>query len=329
MLEHVFRFFFPQIVQKITRSFKVFLCFFFSKKHLKSLPIPFFLILVIFIASPLELHGQLNPDSPDKPTFVESLLLSPNPYEQVDYMNLHQQLKILGFLTLLTFIPFVLIMMTSFTRITIIFHFLRQAIATQQVPSNQLLIGMSLILTGFIMHPVIEEIHTNALMPYMKGTMKDYPEIRTGVKGEDQLFFENSWKPLRSFMLAHTREKDMQLFLDLGNIKLPAYEGNKEEIGYVPPTDTGPAYDLATIPWYCIVPAFVISELRNGFVMGFLLFLPFLVIDMVIASVLMSMGMMMLPPVMISMPFKLLLFILVDGWSLVVQQTVKSFHSMG
>ena len=267
--------------------------------------------------------AQVNPIEAQKPGFIESVLNSPNPTEQQDFLNLHQQLRILGFLTLLTLIPFILMMMTSFTRITIIFHFLRQAIATQSVPSNQVLIGMALVLTTYIMYPVIKEIDTEALGPYMRNEFASYPEVKMGIKGEDSLLLERTWKPLRNWMLTHTREKDMSLFLDMGRIELPKV--NPYSLFEESSDGTGAAYNLAEIPWYCLVPAFVLTELRVGFMMGFLLFLPFLVIDMIVSSILMSMGMMMLPPVMISMPFKLLLFIVVDGWQLIIQQIVTGF----
>ncbi len=215
-------------------------------------------------------------------------------------------------------------MMTSFTRITIVFHFLRQALATQQVPSNQIIIGLSLILTGFVMHPVIKDIEENAIGPYLNNEFAEYPEVRMGIKGEDALLLEKCWEPLRAFMLRHTREKDMMLFLDMGNIELPESLPQLDTLPYQ--SGTGPAYDISAIPWYCLVPSFVLSELRIAFMMGFLIFIPFLVIDMVIASILMSMGMMMLPPAMISMPFKLLLFIVIDGWRLIVQQIMMGFH---
>ncbi|NCF70841.1 MAG: flagellar biosynthetic protein FliP [Chlamydiales bacterium] len=288
-----------------------------------------YLLAALITILPILCWGQIHPDSPEKPTFIESIVLSPNPYEHLEYFNLHQQLKILGFLTLVTFIPFILVMMTSFTRLTIIFHFLRQALATQTVPSNQLVIGLSLILTGFIMHPVIEDIQDNALTPYLNNTMKETAEVRTGVKSEDQLLMERAWTPLKNFMVAHTREKDMMLFLDMSSTYMNKPKATGAEVGAIPPAPDGSQYRLEAVPWYIIVPSFVLSELRTAFMMGFLLFLPFLVIDMVIASVLMSMGMMMLPPALISMPFKLMLFILVDGWRLIVEQAVKGFHTMG
>lgn len=281
------------------------------------------LAVVVALAAPVVVNAQINPIDPAPPSMLESILDSPNPTEARDFLNLHQQLRVVGLLALLTLIPFVLVMMTSFTRITIIFHFLRQALATQTVPSNQLIVGLSLVLTGFVMHPVITNIEDNAIRPYMNNEFQELPEVRMGIRGEDAILMERVWLPLRSFMLNHTREKDMELFLDMGNIELPPSD-------IADPTNPlqgiGPAYDLAGIPWYCLVPSFVLSELRTAFMMGFLLFLPFLVIDMIVASILMSMGMMMLPPVMISMPFKLLLFIIIDGWRLVIQQVVTGFY---
>ncbi len=271
-----------------------------------------FLLLALLIALPS--FAQVNPYPPDQPSPIQKLA---EPYQTINFLDLHNQLRIVGLMTILILIPTVLIMMTSFTRLVIIFHFLRQALATQTVPSNQLVIGLSLILTGFVMHPVIEQIESQALTPYLNNQLKEEPEVRLGIKGEDTLFFERAWNPLRNYLLMHTREKDMELFLDMGHIQLPKIEAKDD--------GTGAAYDLDAIPWYCLVPAYVTTELRVAFMMGFLLFLPFLVIDMVVASVLMSMGMMMLPPVMISMPFKILLFIVVDGWRLIIQQSVKGF----
>lgn len=196
---------------------------------------------------------------------------------------------------ILALVPFVFVLMTSFTRISIVLTFLRQALSTS-VPSTQIIIGLSLILTGYIMHPVITEIYEESLVPYMKQEEKKPEEILT-----------KAWPPLRAFMLYHTREKDLELFLEMARIDLK---------------DHG----LDAVPWYCVVPGFVLSELRTAFMLGFLLFLPFLVIDMVVTSLLMSMGMVLLPPVMISFPFKILLFVVVDGWRLVVQQIVGGYQ---
>lgn len=225
-----------------------------------------------------------------------------------DLFNFSSQLRLIGFFLLVTILPFVLIMVTSFTRIMIIFHFLRQALSIQQVPTNAIIVGLSIILTGFVMHPVIDEIKDNAITPYFNGEFQQ----AGATQNQDLLLLTNVWKPLRTFLLQHTREKDLQLFMEIGNVQL-------EE------ASTPNASGVENVPWYCVVPAFVISELRTAFMMGFLLFLPFLIIDMVISSVLMSMGMIMLPPMLISVPFKLLLFILVDGWRLIVQQIVSGF----
>lgn len=206
---------------------------------------------------------------------------------------------IIGTAVLIALIPFVFVLMTSFTRISIVLTFLRQALSTT-VPSSQIIIGLSLILTGYIMHPVITEIHQEAVSPYLEGKLEG--------KDKAKQFFDKAWPPLRKFMLFNTREKDIQLFLDMADVNL-----------------SDPA-DLTRIPWYCVVPAFVLSELRTAFMLGFILFLPFLVIDMVVSSLLMSMGMVLLPPVMISFPFKILLFVVVDGWRLVVQQVVNGYH---
>lgn len=273
---------------------------------------------------PQLLEAQMSQVPSEPPGSLESLLGSPNPFEQKDFLNLHQQIRIVGFLTILGLLPFVVVMMTSFTRITIIFTFLRQALATQQVPSNHIVTGLSLILTGFVMHPVINEINENALQPYLDHRLSEDPQVKAGITGEDWLLIERAWAPMRRFMLEHTRERDLMLFLSIGHVELPRVDGPGEQHD-----ETTSVYDLTAIPWYCLVPGFVLSELRMAFMMGFLLFMPFLVIDMIVASILMSMGMMMLPPMMISMPFKILLFIIVDGWRLVIQQTVHSFFPLG
>ncbi|SCA64034.1 Flagellar biosynthetic protein FliP [Chlamydiales bacterium SCGC AG-110-P3] len=284
----------------------------------------FLLLAVVF---PSDASAQLNPEPATPPSLMESTLTSPNPFEQTDFLNLHQQIRIAGFLTVLSLLPFLVVMMTSFTRLTIIFHFLRQALGTQQVPSGQIVTGLTLVLTAFIMQPVFQSINENALQPYMNNELADEPEVRLGVKGEDAILIERSWAPIREFLLHHTRESDLQLFLTMGHIELPLLDA--VDIHRLDGDDTGSAYDLSAIPWYCLIPSFVLSELRVAFMMGFLLFMPFLVIDMIIASILMSMGMMMLPPVMISMPFKLLLFIMIDGWRLIIHQMVDGYFPVG
>jgi flagellar biosynthetic protein FliP len=202
-------------------------------------------------------------------------------------------LQIVFLLTLLTFIPAVLMTMTSFTRIVIVFHFLRQALGTQEVPSNQILLGLALFLTVFIMAPVGDRVNTLALQPAIAG------QITVGQA------LERGAPPLREFMLKQTREKDLALFVELSRSPRPK---TPEEL-----------------PMRVVVPAFVISELKTGFQMGFFLFIPFLLIDLVVSTTLLSMGMMQLPPAMISLPFKVMLFVMIDGWNLIVGSLVRSF----
>lgn len=202
-------------------------------------------------------------------------------------------LQILALMTVLSLAPSILIMTTSFTRIVIVFHFLRSALATQAVPSNQTLIGLALFITFFVMKPVINEINTTALQPYLQEEITQQEALDAAIQ------------PLHKFMLNQTRESDLQLFLDLQG-------GEKVES----PDDLS----LSTV-----IPAFIISELKTAFQIGFLLYLPMLLLDIVVSSLLLSMGMMMLPPIMISMPFKILLFVLVDGWALIVESLVKGF----
>lgn len=202
-------------------------------------------------------------------------------------------IKILIMLTVLSLAPAILILMTSFTRIVVVLSFLRQAIGTQQMPPNQLIVGLSLFLTFFVMAPTFKNIHTNAVDPYMNNQLSQWDALS---KAES---------PMRSFMFQQTRERDIEVMMGLAKLGKPQ---NRD-----------------AVPTYVLIPSFILSELKTAFQMGFLLYLPFLVIDMVVSSVLMAMGMMMLPPVVISLPFKLLLFVLVDGWQLVVGSLVKSF----
>ncbi len=203
-------------------------------------------------------------------------------------------LRILITLTLIAMAPILLIMLTSFTRIIIVLHFTRSALNTQTVPPNQVLIGLTLFLTFFIMSPVIAKINTEALQPYEAGELTQ------------EEFFEKGMEPLREFMYKQTQTKDVQMFLDISKVE---WDGT-----------------LEGIPTSVLVPSFVVSELRTAFIIGFLIYIPFIVIDMVVASTLMSMGMMMLPPTTISMPFKILLFVLADGWSLIIGNLVKTFY---
>ncbi|NPV71248.1 MAG: flagellar type III secretion system pore protein FliP [Firmicutes bacterium] len=202
-------------------------------------------------------------------------------------------LKILLLLTVLSLAPAILILMTSFTRIMVVLSFVRNALATQQMPPNQVLIGLALFLTFFVMSPVWNQVNDNALQPYLAGEI-----------AQDRAM-ELALKPVREFMLKQTREKDLELFIGLGGFPRPNT-----------PDD---------VPTYAIVPAFCLSELKTAFQIGFMVFVPFLVIDMVVAATLMSMGMLMLPPMMISLPFKILLFVLVDGWHLITKSLLLSF----
>lgn len=202
-------------------------------------------------------------------------------------------LQVLLLLTVLSVAPALLLMITSFTRLAVVFSLLRHALGTQQTPPNQILIALALFLTFFIMSPVFQQAYRDALRPYLDGEISD------------EEFFRSALKPFREFMFRNTREKDLALMIRLSGAERPR---DKE--------------DVRTLD---LIPAFMISELRSAFEIGFLLYIPFLVIDMVVASVLLSMGMMMLPPIMISLPLKILLFVLVDGWNLLVGSLVKSF----
>jgi flagellar biosynthetic protein FliP len=202
-------------------------------------------------------------------------------------------LPIILLMTLITFLPAILVTMTSFTRIAIVFHFLRQALGTQEMPSNQVLIGLALFLTIFIMAPVGARINELAVAPVMNGEITVNEGLSRGAP------------PLREFMLKQTRENDLKLFLELSKAPKPK---SKDEL-----------------PMTVVIPAYVISELKTGFQMGFFLFVPFLLIDLVVSTTLLSMGMLQLPPAMISLPFKVLLFVMIDGWNLVVGSIVRSF----
>lgn len=202
-------------------------------------------------------------------------------------------IQLLIFLTILSLAPAILILMTSFTRIVVVLSFVRTALATQSMPPNQVLVGLALFLTFFVMSPVFAEVNELALQPYLAEEITQAEAL------------EEAMVPMKDFMAKHTREKDLALFIKYAKLSTPN--------------------SIQDIPLTTLVPAFVISELKTAFQIGFVIFVPFLVIDMVVASTLMAMGMMMLPPVMISLPFKILLFILVDGWHLVVQSLLLSF----
>lgn len=208
-------------------------------------------------------------------------------------------LKILLVLTVIALAPSILIMLTSFTRIIIVLHFVRSAVGTQTTPPNQVIIGLALFLTLFIMNPVFTEINENAIKPFDAGEISQEEAIEIGSK------------PLRKFMYQQTQEKDLNLFCDIAGVK---------------DIDISDAEQVDELSMSIIIPSFILSELRTAFIIGFLIYVPFIVIDMVVASVLMSMGMMMLPPTTISLPFKILLFILADGWDLLIGSLVRSFY---
>jgi flagellar biosynthetic protein FliP len=202
-------------------------------------------------------------------------------------------IQIFAALTLLSIAPAILIMLTSFTRFIIVFSLLRQAMGTQQMPPNQILVGLAMFLTFYVMTPVWQDVNQNAVQPYLEKKISSEQAINTALT------------PIRKFMYKQIREKDLALFIEIAGLKRPDT-----------PSD---------VPTMVMIPSFIISELKTAFELGFLLFIPFMIIDMVVASVLLSMGMMMLPPIMISLPFKLLLFVLVDGWHLIVGSLVKGF----
>lgn len=248
------------------------------------------IILTVFITGILLMSAKVyaapNTTLPI-PDISISLDNSSSPTQYVD------NVKLLVLLTVLTLLPSFIMMMTSFIRLVVVFGFLRSAIGTQQSPPNQVLIGLALFLTVLIMMPVYKEMDKTAIQPYLNNQITQAQ------------FVENGSKPLREFMLKQTREKDLKLFVDAAKVDYTVTKDNA--------------------PLYMVVPAYIISELKTAFQIGFLLYIPFLIIDLVVASVLMSMGMFMLSPPMISLPFKLLLFVMVDGWYLLVKSLILSF----
>ena len=243
-------------------------------------------VLLVCIALALAATAQ---GAPQDRGFVE-LRIGGGPAKD----GLSVPLQILVLITLLSLIPAILVSVTSFTRLIIVTHFLRQALGTQTMPPNQVLIGLSLFLTYFIMQPVGEQINREAIQPMLQGKMTEMQAL------------DQASNPLRQFMLRYTREKDLALFL---NVAKEAKPRTPQEV-----------------PMRILIPSYMISELKTAFQIGFVLFVPFLVIDMIVAAVLLSMGMMQLPPVVVSTPFKILLFVMVDGWNLVVGSMVKSFY---
>jgi len=246
--------------------------------------LPLFILSLFLFGAPIAAYGQSGG--------IPAINLSVDSASSPEQLSTTIQIVIL--ITILSLAPSILIMTTSFTRIVVIFHFLRQAIGTQNTPSNQILISLALFLTYFIMSPVLNEIHTTAIRPYLDDEI------------EQQEALTLASAPVKKFMMRHTRDKDMELFARY-------FPGERAE--------SPEELSLAIV-----VPAFMINELRIAFQIGFMLYLPMLLIDMVVSAVLMSLGMMMLPPVMISMPFKILLFVLVDGWYLVVESIINGLR---
>ena len=251
---------------------------------MKAFALPTFFLWLVLFAAPSAVLGQpVAPEQPEKPAATVDLNKA---------ANSSTPLQIVVLLTLLSFIPALLISMTCFTRLIVVFHFLRQALGTQEAPNNQILLGLALFITFFVMSPTLTEIYNTAYLPMTEGEISQTVALERGLV------------PLRAYMLKHTREKDLALFIRLSKGARP-----------------NSADDVATT---ALVPAFMISELKTAFQIGFVLFLPFLIIDLAVSSVLLSMGMMQLPPVVVSMPLKILLFVMVDGWYLIVGSLVKS-----
>ncbi|MBD3382195.1 MAG: flagellar type III secretion system pore protein FliP [candidate division Zixibacteria bacterium] len=242
------------------------------------------LVLVLLVLSivPVDLQAQ------GVPKLSLSLDESDSP------QDFSTTLKILIALTVLALVPTILVMVTSFVRIVVVIMMTRQAMGTPQMPPAQVLMGIALILTIFVMAPVFNQVYSDAVKPYIDGEMTREDAYDVGIQ------------PIRDFMFKQTREQDIELFASFANLPKPQ---NRDDL-----------------PTYILIPSFLISELRTAFQISFIIFVPFLVIDMVVASVLMSMGMMMLPPIMVALPFKILLFVLVDGWYLIIQSLVGSFY---
>lgn len=244
------------------------------------------LVIVLFCTVTNGIFAQQNPTIP-LPKIGIDIGTADSP------KDISVTLQILLLMTVLALAPSIMIMTTSYLRIIIVFHFLKNALGTQQMPPGQLLAGIALFLTFFIMAPTWKTVNDEALKPLMDGRMSLDSAYNKGIE------------PIRDFMFRNVRDEDLELFIGLSNLNRPE---NRSEL-----------------PTYVVVPAFALSELRAGFIIGFFLFIPFLMIDMIVSSILMSMGMMMLPPMLVSLPFKILLFILVDGWNLIVGSLVRSF----
>lgn len=254
-----------------------------------------FLVVFVFCMLCLGTFHELNATTVDS---VDLPGITINMKEDSTPKDVSATLQMIFTITIIALAPSIIILMTSFLRIIISLHFVRSALGTATMPPNQALVGIALFLTFYVMSPVISQIQTTAIKPFEEGQITQEVAIEKGLL------------PLKDFMLRQTRDEDIALFMDIADLE-----------PYKDDTDL-----LAKMPLHVIVPAFIISELRAGFLIGFLIYIPFIVIDMVVASTLMSMGMMMLPPAMISLPFKILLFVLVDGWNLFIGQLLQTFN---
>jgi flagellar biosynthetic protein FliP len=257
------------------------------------------LTFLCVVFTPAQKAGATSADSDDvvKVNEIDDST-TPNSFElniasNAGSTQLSSTLQILLVLTVISVAPSILLMVTSFTRIVVVLHFTRSALGTNTTPPNQVIVGLALVLTFFIMSPTFTEVYDNALKPLNDGEITQEEALEAGIE------------PLKEFMLGQTRRKDLRLFMDIAEIET--------------------VDEYQDLPLTVVIPSFMISELRAAFIIGFVIYIPFLVIDMVVASTLMSMGMMMLPPTTISMPFKILLFIMADGWNLIVGEVVKSF----
>lgn len=275
-----------------------------KKKKIRKAIRLYMLLVCLFGIMVLMPGDHVNATATTSPTSSPTASSTPDPNGQFNLnitsnagsTSLSSTLQILLILTVISLAPSILIMVTSFTRIVIVLHFTRTALGTNTTPPNQVIIGLSLFLTFFIMAPTFTEINNVAVQPLSRGEITQEEAIDKGLQ------------PIRSFMFEQTNRKDLKLFLNIAKVD----SSNLENVDDIPTTT--------------LIPAFIISELRTAFIIGFLIYIPFIIIDMVVASTLMSMGMMMLPPTTISMPFKILLFILADGWNLIIGQVVQTFY---
>lgn len=275
-------------------------------RNILSQLIKFGFLLTIMCCFSSEVHAQTDSDNPAP--LVAPALPTPSSLPQppagftltvggLDDMGAPKQLStgltLLMLLTVLTLAPAILMMMTGFVRIVVVLGFVRRAMGIQEVPPNQVILGLALFLTLFVMTPTIKKVNANAIQPYMNETLSPGEAYEAGIE------------PIRDFLFVHCRKADLALFIRLADMEKPRTK--------------------VDVPTHVLIPAFMISELKTAFIIGFVIYIPFLIIDMVVASILLSMGMMMLPPAIISLPFKVLLFVLVDGWNLVIGSLMRSF----